>query len=78
MRESSGDLYPVARRDLAAVDHFGINPAVGVAEMAQQRRRNFEIAQPGRGIHIGGGAADDALDDFQARLADGERLADKF
>jgi len=40
-----------------------------MAEGAHDRLRHFEIAQPGIRIDAGGGAADDAFDDFEANGA---------
>ena len=70
------DLIP--RRDLATLDRLGINPAIAVAEIAHQRFRDIQVAEPGVGIDVGRGTADDALDDFEAHVAaDREFLADE-
>ena len=76
---NSDDLDLVAGSDLARCSHLGINPAIAVAESAHQRFRDVEVADAGQGIDVGGGAADDALDDFEAGVgADAHLFADKI
>ena len=52
----------VADRDLARLDHLGIDAAIHMAESLHQRARHFEIADAGVGIDFGCGAAHDPLD----------------
>src|SRR5207249_10315222 len=49
---------PVARADRTALDHLGIDPAIGVAEPALQRLRACKVARGRVRIDIDGGAAD--------------------
>ena len=44
---ASHNFDPIPRRNLAALDHLRINPAVAVAEGTHQRFRDVEVAQPG-------------------------------
>jgi hypothetical protein len=44
------DLIP--RRNLPALDHHGINPAVAVTRCAQQRLGHFEVADARVGIDV--------------------------
>ncbi len=55
----------IADADVAAFDHLGIDPAIGVAETALQRLRDLEIARGGFRIDVDGGAAHDAFHHFQ-------------
>src|SRR6185437_15278657 len=57
--------HRVANRDLAALDHLGIDAAFVVAEAAHQRVRDFHVAYREIGIDVHGGAAGDALHDLQ-------------
>src|SRR5262245_13129886 len=65
----------VTDRDLAGVYHFRIDPAVGVAEAAQQRLRDRQVARAGVGIDVGRRATHDALDDLEPRAAPDRDLA---
>src|SRR5476649_531922 len=60
----------IANRDRAGANGFGINPAVGMAEIVHERARNGQVADAGVGIDLGGRAALDALDDLQPGGAD--------
>jgi hypothetical protein len=44
---NSDDLDLIPGRDLAGSSHFGINPAIAVAESAHQRFRDVEVADAG-------------------------------
>ena len=66
----------IPRRNLAARHHLRVNTAIAVAEMVHQRLGYFEVAVPDADQR-GGGAADDALDDFETGVtSDREFLAD--
>ena len=45
--EQIGRLYGIADRDLAALDHLGIDSAIAVVESALQRRGNLQITDAG-------------------------------
>ena len=47
--------------DRAALDHLGIDPAIGMAEPALQRMRDGKVARGRIRIDIDSGAADDAF-----------------
>ena len=59
----------IAKRDLPAFQHLGINPQIRMAEMPAQIARRVGIALAGFWVHLGRGAAHDALHDLKARLA---------
>src|SRR5436853_2199 len=46
----------ISERNLAATDHFSIDAAVGVAQVAHQCLRDGEVARGGPGIDTFGGA----------------------
>ena len=49
----------VAHRNAASGNHFGIDPALVMAEPVHQCLRDGEVARAGVGIDIDGGAAGD-------------------
>ena len=63
-------LTRVADGDLAAAHDLRIDAAIAVAEALQQRLRDRQVADAGVGIDVGRGAAHDALDHLQPRIAD--------
>src|SRR5262249_23629671 len=63
----------IAGTHAAALDHLGIDPAVGMAEPALQRLRDGEVARGRIRIDIDGSAADDALYNLQPDVADRKR-----
>src|SRR5262249_61851635 len=72
------NLDPVARRDRAAGDDLGIDAAIAMAASPEQAVRDRQVADAGAGLHIGGGAPLDALDDPRAGVrAERQRLADQ-
>src|ERR1700694_5750486 len=70
--------YRFANLDSAASDHLGIDAAFVVAEPAHQCSGDIEVARGGVGVDVDGDAAGDPLHHLQARLADGEDLAEQF
>src|SRR5207253_761030 len=60
----------VADRDLAALDHLGVDAHQVVAETALQRADDVEVAFGGRRVDLRRGAAGDRGDDPQPRPAD--------
>src|SRR5262249_3204500 len=67
----------VANRDLAALDHFGIDAALVMAKAAHQHVGNLHVARGKLGIDIDGRAAGDALDYPEPCAADRKRLAEE-
>ena len=61
------DADRVADGDRAALDHLGIDAAIGVAEGVHQRARDRQVADAGVGVDLGRRAAHDALDHLQPR-----------
>src|SRR6478736_6018028 len=68
----------IARSNAAAFDHFGIDPAIGVAEPALQGLGDGEVALGGIRIDIDGGAADDAFHHLQSHIADRQPMVDEI
>ena len=72
------EAYCIAGGDLACRDHFGIDAAVGVIEVFQERAWDCQIADAGVRIDVGGGAALYSLDHLRPRsLSDGDRLVEQ-
>ncbi len=59
-------LEAIARLDHAADHHLGIDAAIEMAVGAHQALRDLQVADAGGRVHVGGGAALDALGDLQA------------
>src|SRR5438552_11282629 len=68
----------VADRNAAAGGYLGVDPAIAMAEPALQRLRDRQVALPGIGIDVDGGAADDSLDHLEPGVADGERAVEQL
>src|SRR5712664_195022 len=72
------DGYCIAGGNSAVGDHFGIDAAFVVAQVAHQRGWNVEVALGGLGVDVDGSASDDPLHHFQPGLANGECLVEQF
>src|SRR5664279_3757800 len=64
--------------DLAGANDFGIDPAVGMAEIVHERARYGHVADASVGIDLGGRAALDAFDHFEPGAADRQFAAEQL
>src|SRR4051794_32532 len=60
-----GGPHCVGQCDIPFRYHLTVDAEVAVAEGSRQRLRNGEIAEAGGRIDLGGGAANDALDNLE-------------
>src|SRR5580692_10299384 len=68
----------ISGRDRAAGGHLGINAAIGMVEILHQRTRDFQVADAGVRVDVGGGTALDPLDHLEPYARpDGDLAADE-
>ena len=67
----------ITHRDAAAFGHFGVDPAIGMAEPALQGVRNRQVALRGIRVDVDGGTADNSLHNLESDIRDHKRAVEQ-